>query len=130
MPAFFVLVIVCSCLTLCSGYVSIGLLIPSTSSVPGLPSNATVFGAFSQALANVSSTLEFKVSKNTNCEEGTALNEAFGIKDIVDSFIGPVCEKGEIIYLSLYRQFVVEVKWIIYTCNLNLYSCKKCLITK
>lgn len=99
MPAFFVLFIVCSCLTLCSGSEPIGLLIPSTSSVPGLPLNATVFGAFSQALANVSGTLQFKVvSKNTNCEEGTALNEAFGIKDIVQSFIGPVCEKGEIIF--------------------------------
>lgn len=95
MPAFFVLVIICSCLTLCSGSEPIGLLIPSTSTVPGLPSEATVSGALSQALANVSGSLQFNVlSKNTNCDEGTALNEAFRIKDSVQSFIGPVCEKA------------------------------------
>lgn len=113
MPAFFVLVIVCSCLTLCSGSEPIGLLIPSTSTVPGLPSEATVSGALSQALANVSGSLQFNVLfKNTNCDEGTALNEAFGIKDSVQSFIGPVCEKGEIIYLSLYPPIPGRIKMV------------------
>lgn len=113
MPAFFVLVIICSCLTLCSGSERIGLLIPSTSTVPGLPSEATVSGALSQALANVSGSLQFNVlSKNTNCDEGTALNEAFRIKDSVQSFIGPVCEKGEIIYPSLYPPIPGRIKMV------------------
>lgn len=94
MTTYLFLVVVLSFWKLCLGSEPVGLLIPSTN-VPGLPSNASVFGAFSQALANAS-VLHFEVSKNTRCVEGTALNEAFQIKDRVHSFIGPVCEKGEL----------------------------------
>nr|XP_022346077.1 atrial natriuretic peptide receptor 2-like [Crassostrea virginica] len=92
MTTYLFLVIALSFWKLCLGSEPVGLLIPSTN-VPGLPSNASVFGAFSQALANAS-VLHFEVSKNTRCVEGTALNEAFQIKDRVHSFIGPVCEKA------------------------------------
>lgn len=97
MPVIQVLFIA-SYLVLCTGIKNIGLLIPSTTSVTGIPSNASVFAAFSQALTNLSSVLHYQVSQDTKCSEGIALNETFSIKDRVDGFIGPVCEKGECSY--------------------------------